>query len=63
MRLTMFWAREVGSLFSFGNERFKPQGCTPGIWPSWGSGTFRTKNNDVANIEGLARSVKGISRS
>ena len=44
-----FLARGVGTLFSFGNERFKLQGCTPGIWPSWGSGTFLTDNNDTRN--------------
>ena len=38
--LTIFWARGVGTLFGFGNERFRPQGCTPGIWSPLVSGTW-----------------------
>ena len=41
--LTIFWARGVGTLFSFGNEGFRPQGCTPGIWSSLVSGTWHVK--------------------
>ena len=37
-----------GTLFSFGNGHFKAQGCTPGIWSSWESGTFMTKIMMVA---------------
>ena len=33
----------MGTLFSFGNERFRPQGCIPGIWSSLVSGTWHVK--------------------
>ena len=33
----------MGTLFSFGNERFRPQGCTPRIWSSLVSGTWHVK--------------------
>ena len=42
--LTIFWARGVGTLFCFGNERFRPQGCTPGIWSALVSGTWFSKS-------------------
>ena len=42
--LTIFWARRVGTLFGFGNERFRPQGCTPGIWAPLVSGTWFSKS-------------------
>ena len=42
--LTIFWARGVGTLFGFGNERFRPQGCTPGIWSPLVSGTWFSKS-------------------
>ena len=42
--LTIFWARGVGTLFGFGNERFRLQGCTPGIWSPLVSGTWFSKS-------------------
>ena len=42
--LTIFWARGVGTLFGFGNERFRPQGCTPGTWSPLVSGTWFSKS-------------------